>query len=281
MRRRKIDTENLGENTPISLRLPKKILDWIQDVCDNNPDLYTGRNHFVETACRYYLNSAPCPNCGNLNQRDAVSCSYCEARLPAFQEMIEQFYQVVSAYENMLQEGFDIFYEYHKIVNEIKSIIEDLPGELQEHLVEEFKRHLSLCDDFSVSSLVFYNYYNDIGPGFVYSELYKEHFAESSSLESALRAYFVFNFSRNKESDKRDPEEFQVIRHLAYYHACKKILSDDPANHLTSEYLKLRTPLESDLIKGIQAYNERLLLACEELNVFKRLLLILKDSKKE
>ena len=66
MRRRRIDVDNLGENTQISLKLPKKVLDWIEDAC-NEDSKFTGRSHFIDNACRYYLNLKPCPSCGKLN----------------------------------------------------------------------------------------------------------------------------------------------------------------------------------------------------------------------
>lgn len=275
MRRRKIDTENLGENTPISLRLPKKILDWIQEVCDNNPDLYTGRNHFIETACRYYLNCEPCSNCGNLNYREAVSCSYCENRLPAFEQMLEEFHSILNNYEEGINEGFELFAEYQNRVNEILQYISSLSDDvLRNHLIEEFKRHLGLCEDFAGAALEFYDDYNKLAPDFLYSDLYKEKLSNIYTLESDLHTFKKENLPLNVSLS-----QLEVISHLAYYHACKKIISDDPSNHLTPEYLNLQEPLAHECTYNIQVHNGRLQLANEELNVFRRLLAIFQETK--
>lgn len=122
MRRRKIDVENLGENTQISLKLPKKVLEWIEEAC-NDDSKFTGRSHFIDNACRYYLSLVPCPVCSTLNPRDANVCCNCKSPLQGMQNILEDIHSRIAEYE-----------EIHAMGCEIADLITDLLNTIHDYI---------------------------------------------------------------------------------------------------------------------------------------------------
>lgn len=125
-RRRKIDSEDVGERITTSLRLPVELLERI-DKAWKGSDKYTGRTHFIEKACEHYLNCEPCPKCMHLNHKRALVCSFCGAKLGLFSkniEYIESHLPFVHEVIDMISHDIE---SYDNLVEKIYWLIEKLP----------------------------------------------------------------------------------------------------------------------------------------------------------
>ena len=129
-RRRKIDSNNASERITTSLRLPVELLEQIDNAWKSS-DKYTGRTHFIETACNYYLDCEPCPNCGHLNNSTSVVCSHCEEKLKPFQDCADLIKEQLKHYSNSLKIISDGINTYDNLFEKIGWLIDKLPLENQ------------------------------------------------------------------------------------------------------------------------------------------------------
>lgn len=129
-RRRKIDSENTGERITTSLRLPIELLDRIDSVWKGS-DKYTGRTHFIESACNYYLDCKPCPNCGHLNSGTSVVCSHCEEKLTPFQDSINLIDNILKTYDQSFKDISESIAAYDNLFEKIGWLIDKLQSESQ------------------------------------------------------------------------------------------------------------------------------------------------------
>lgn len=126
VRRRKIDSEDVGERITTSLRLPVELLERIDNAWKGS-DKYTGRTHFIEKACEHYLNCEPCPNCNNLNHKQAVVCSFCETKLESFYKDVDSIKSLLFAVHEMIGTISDAVVSYDDLNEKIHWLVEKLP----------------------------------------------------------------------------------------------------------------------------------------------------------
>ena len=125
-RRRKIDSEDVGERITTSLRLPVELLERI-DKAWKGSDKYTGRTHFIEKACEYYLHCEPCPHCHNLNHNHALVCSFCGTKLDTFYMSVDWTKSLLSLVHKMIGAISDAVTSYDDLNEKIHWLVEKLP----------------------------------------------------------------------------------------------------------------------------------------------------------
>lgn len=136
--RRTIDTEKEGDNIPVSIKIPRLLLNEINAEVEKGIQnkKYTGRTDFICQAARYYLNLVPCPNpeCTARNPKDALHCAYCDIALPAYDAEIKNITETaarVNDCKTELNTKYNVFSELYsnieyRINKERKSIKGDL-----------------------------------------------------------------------------------------------------------------------------------------------------------
>lgn len=127
-RRRKIDSENVGERVSTSLRMPVELLKRIDDKWKSS-DEFTGRTHFIEKACEYYLDCEPCPKCGNLNSKESVVCSHCQSSLGVFQVLVNSVETFLKEVEKSVESIEKACAEYNDLDSKIQWLLEKLSPE--------------------------------------------------------------------------------------------------------------------------------------------------------
>lgn len=229
MRRRKIDVENLGENTQISLKLPKKILDWIEEACAENPE-FTGRSHFIDNACRYYLNLKPCHTCGELNPRDAVACAYCRAELDGMKEIAAEIRTYVSEFERLHEEGFALVDECISLNNGIEEYIESQKPSSQKYIRIELAKLTERFDKRIQNALDYFEVYRSKTPNFKPYE-YQQNFDlkipdYSTLLEKCCTIIYGTEYMVKCEDEKNRLPVYVELG-LYYYNIAKNVLEGD------------------------------------------------------
>lgn len=127
-RRRKIDSENVGERASTSLRLPVELLERIDNAWKSS-DEYTGRTHFIEKACRYYLDCEKCPNCGNFNHKQSVICSMCETKLGTFNRLLKLIEEMLHTYDEIIEDISKFVRDYDDLFGKIRWLLDKLKVE--------------------------------------------------------------------------------------------------------------------------------------------------------
>ena len=145
MRRRTIDTNEYGKNIQITLKLPEKILNSIDEALKNSNVNYTGRSHFIEEACKYYLNTKKCPKCGTLNIMDGTICSYCWNKLDSFKETAGILRVKFNIFTDILEELRQMRIEYGDTHNKIKWLIDKQKPDLKEYITSLISPLDSYC----------------------------------------------------------------------------------------------------------------------------------------
>lgn len=127
-RRRQGDSEDSAEKIAISLKLPKKLLNRIDSYWKENSDSFTGRTHFIEEACTFYLTCEKCRKCGRLNTPESRTCSYCGEELDGV-EYIEHKNRLIGAmsrYDEYVESILSYKEKYSDLDNKIKWYINKL-----------------------------------------------------------------------------------------------------------------------------------------------------------
>lgn len=122
------ESQPLGERIPISLKFPKTLLNAIDEVWKQNPE-YTGRTHFIEVACQFFLRCERCPRCDTLNTPESNICSHCGTPLNStekFQEIVTEIGKKVDLIEKTIQS----IISYRGVYDEINSKINLIAGRL-------------------------------------------------------------------------------------------------------------------------------------------------------
>ena len=279
MRRRKIDTENLGENTPISLRLPKKVLEWIQTFCETHPE-YTGRNHFIDIACRYYLNLEPCPNCGKLNPRDANVCAYCTTELQGMQDMLEEIQSHVLEYEEIHSIGCEVADTITALLNDIQEYINSLDVATREKIkleVSGFGHRCRLRVDFPNKYFTSYREKSLINNSFNFTR------NEELIIPDYPAVINTIAESLNKEHDALKTIssvdktfETAVLAGLYYYNTGKRMLNGD--NFSLKEIDNLSTGIEMSIKFAID-YSNALKESYDDLLIYQKMVKLLAEKQ--
>ena len=216
-RRRKIDSEDVGERVSTSLRLPIDLLNQI-DQAWKSSDEFTGRTHYIEKACEYYLDSYKCPNCGNINSKYSVVCSRCETRLKGFSEKIDE----VSAYL------IRVYDPCIKSIYDNISAYEDLNGKIN-WLLEKLSPTRRVAVD-SVISPIYTTILNGINKGYYFIETDKKY-----SQYNKLPLPSPIDLLCDRESLEKFVLEHGFsstsglgasINAVYYYHYCKLLLEN-------------------------------------------------------
>lgn len=221
MRRRKIDVENLGENIQISLKLPQKVLKWIEMACEDNPG-FTGRSHFIDNACRYYLNLEPCSNCGKLNPRDANVCAYCSTQLQGLHDILDKVQSYISDFENVHSLGCEINDTIDNLLNDTQNFINSLDDTIREKIDLELSGFFYRCKSRIKNPSLYFKIYHKKFPTFKTIFLNKEMIV--SDYKSVLLG-FIDNM--NEPLDESANSEAAVLTSLYYYNLAKTLLNGD------------------------------------------------------
>lgn len=282
MRRRKIDVENLGENTQISLKLPKKVLEWIEKACDENPT-FTGRSHFIDSACRYYLSLVSCPACGKLNPRDANVCCYCKTPLQGMQNLIEEIQSLVTEYEEVHTTGLEIADTITTLLLDINDFIRSLDIQTRKMIEGEVQDFAMRCYSRWAFSVTYFSEYRDL------SKSYKGFkFTRSAhDLELTIPEYptAITRFSEQLDSEgdeiktlstKDKTIKSSVLAGLYYYHIGKKILNGD--NFSLKEIDNLMNGFKI-CIRFARQYTDSLKESYDDLMVYRKMIQLLSERK--
>lgn len=127
-RRRQGEAESNTEKIAISLKLPKKLLERIDSYWKENSDSFTGRTHFIEEACSFYLTCERCRKCGRLNVPESPRCFYCGEELEGA-EYLEHKNRLISAmsrYDKYVESILSYKEKYSALDNNIKWYINKL-----------------------------------------------------------------------------------------------------------------------------------------------------------
>lgn len=181
----KRDSQSKGERIPISLKIPKTLLNAIDAVWKQNPE-YTGRTHFIETACQFFLRCEYCPKCNTLNTPASTLCSHCGAPLHAsevFQEIVTEIEKKVDLFEKTIQS----IISYRGVYDEIESKINLIAGRL-DGKKKDVVKYLLPADNSSLRSanervdhlISIYTYCSELGFVSTPEDLLKNLFPELS-----------------------------------------------------------------------------------------------------
>lgn len=127
-RRRQGDLEDNTEKIAISLKLPKKLLDRIDSYWKEKSSLFSGRTHFIEEACSFYLTCERCSKCGNLNTPQSKLCSYCGHKLEGeeYLEIKNSVIRELSYYDKIYESIISHKEQYDDLDNKIKWYLDKL-----------------------------------------------------------------------------------------------------------------------------------------------------------
>lgn len=282
MRRRKIDVENLGENIQISLKLPKKVLGWIEEACNENPT-FTGRSHFIDNACRYYLSLVPCPSCSKLNPRDANVCCYCKTPLQGMQNVLEEIQSLVTEYEEVHATGLEIADTITNLQLDINDFIRSLDTKTRQIIegeVDDFARRCYSRWAFSVGYFFEYRDLSKSYKGFKFTR-------SAHDLELTIPEYptALTRFSEKLDSEgdgiktlstTEGAVKSSVLTGLYYYHIGKKILNGD--NFSLKEIDNLLEGFKWSIRSALQ-YADSLKESYDDLMVYRKMIQLLSERQ--
>lgn len=172
-RRRQRNPDDEGSNVQISFKIPSGLLEKI-DLAWPMYGKYTGRGHYIEEACRYYLTLEECPECGTLHDEYATHCHVCGQKLHLFDDLtqnLKSLYDEAQRYMVMMRETinkFKIFcgniaYRLEKCdlnsQKEIEKIVDPLFSETDETM-NLFDTILNNISDFKMTDDMWYKVKN-------------------------------------------------------------------------------------------------------------------------
>lgn len=128
VRRRQGEPEDNAEKIAISLKLPKKLLDRIDSYWKGNSSTFSGRTHFIEEACSFYLTCEKCSNCGKLNTPQSKLCAYCGNKLEGeeYLSLKNTVIRELSYYDKIIESIISYKEEYIDLDNKINWYLEKL-----------------------------------------------------------------------------------------------------------------------------------------------------------
>lgn len=266
MRRRNISAEEKEERIQVSLKLPKSILDQIDKSWKSGSN-YTGRSHYIEEACKYYLDCVPCPNCGTLNKSTAHICSECEFKLQPYQQILSLIESEVHNYDQIhnhilsLKEEFDdlagkINWHLNKLEPEKKSVISDV--------LSLYIHSISLKMDVVNTYLKYYDAYSQdssVSPRDFLSEKFPD-FDVAQIIQTYIDTGDLDYSLSNKINDMHDDITYSLLNF--YYHSAKQILSNpEKPNRYFQTYSQLSTLRHSLWDRKMSLINvEKLISSC-------------------
>lgn len=245
MRRRNISSENEGGRVQVSLKLPKDVLDRIDESWKSG-EIYTGRSHYIEEACKYYLDCVPCPKCGTLNYSTAKVCSSCESKLEPYQGILQMIESLVNEYDDIYNQIVSCKDEFEDLTGKINWHIDKLDPKKKEIISEIISVDINTISH-NIESINHYLKYYDIfsqNPTAVPQDFISEKFPDFDVREMVKTYYengFV-DFPLSLADEIHDDMEYSLMNF--YHHSAKRILSNpnmfNKHFHTYSQLSKLR-----------------------------------------
>lgn len=125
----------------VNVRLPRPLVDKLDEIKNERG---TNRTIEVTRAINFLVNAQTCPECGTLNDIDAVVCSCCEKKLDNFREMVGELREVFDKFSALLEEIRKMRGEYEEMYDKISWLINKQKPEL----VTRIKSLLSPLDNY-------------------------------------------------------------------------------------------------------------------------------------
>lgn len=144
--RRRVSVGDLKERVPISLKLPKLLLDRIDEVWRNSEE-YTGRTHFIEKACVHYLSCEKCPECGKLNSMGSPFCGFCGTKLSGFKEALNNVIGEIQIYDGYNEKIFSLLREYDDLKDKIEWLLSQLSADKRQHIDDIISENRAIGDN--------------------------------------------------------------------------------------------------------------------------------------
>lgn len=234
MRRRNVSAEEKGERIQVSLKLPKEILDRIDESWMSG-GIYTGRSHYIEEACKYYLDCVPCPKCGVLNKSSARICSSCETKLEPYQDILRMIESLVREYDDACNEMISCTDEFNDLSGKINWHLKKLEPKKREIISEIVSPYVHLISNYIESVNNYLKYYDIFSKdsSSVPQDFFSEKFPDFDA-QKILQTYFetgVADISMSLLDEIHDDMEYSLMNF--YHHSAKRILSnpDQPNKH--------------------------------------------------
>lgn len=253
--RRRVSVDELKERVPISLKLPKILLDKIDEVWRNSDD-YTGRTHFIEKACSYYLSCEKCPECGNLNSIGSNICSRCETKLSGVTDTLNRLTTEIQLYDKLNENIFSLKKSYDELNSKIEWLCSQLTPE-KKQLIDNILSENLYPKDNPIGKICLYQNIHD---AFMPNNL-KDGGLKDSDYYDSVKENFVrtFNnyYSDNDDETKKDngvafQSKFEYIRYIIaiyctlnhdYFYAKSLINTDIKNLPKTSELVTINAGL--------------------------------------
>lgn len=260
MRRRNVSSEEKGERIQVSLKLPKEILDRIDESWKSG-EIYTGRSHYIEEACKYYLDCVPCPKCGTLNYSSAHICSSCETKLEPYQDILRMIESLVSEYDNVCNQMISCKDEFDDLSGKIHWHINKLDPKKWEIISEIISPYIHIISNYTESVNNYLKYYDIFSKdsSCVPRDLISKKFPDFDA-DKILQTYIeyldtgVANIPLSFVDEAHDDLEYSLMNF--FHHSAKRILlNPDMPNkhfHTYSQMLHLRSSLWDRRLKLIR-----------------------------
>lgn len=169
--------------------MPVELLKRIDDKWKAS-DEFTGRTHFIEKACEYYLDCEKCPVCGNFNHKLSVVCSMCESKLGAFQQSLDYLNELLLTCDRMINQIYDLVRSYDDLFGKINWLLDKLNDEKKSSVVNIIEDMFIITDRgifkgrFFIKCHEIYSKYTNlpiIEPPVLIEKCYIELFGENST----------------------------------------------------------------------------------------------------
>ena len=240
MRRRNISSENEGGRVQVSLKLPKDVLDRIDESWKSG-EIYTGRSHYIEEACKYYLDCVPCPKCGSLNSSKSKICSVCENKLKPYYDVLDNLREEVKILDDLHMEIVRLKGEYDDLKSKLKWLVsklnpknETLINDVTEIYLESINNSMNTVNSY----FKYYDFYSTQElPLTDFTDLIEEKYKEMHQKNlGSIMDMVTFN------TEYRDV----TYSFMHYYYRLAKLVLSDPSSLSYSELVQLHVNLASE-----------------------------------
>ena len=240
MRRRNISSENEGGRVQVSLKLPKDILNRIDESWKSG-EKYTGRSHYIEEACKYYLECEPCPECGHLNSYGSKVCSMCENKLKPYYAVLDDIREEVKIWDNLHMEIIRLKDEYDDLKSKLKWLVSKLNAEnetLVNDVTEIYLESINKSMNTVNSYFEYYDFYSTQElPLTDFTDIIEEKYKEKNQKDlGSIMDMITFNM------------EYRDVTYscVHYTYRSAKLLLSDPSSTSYKELVKLHIDLASE-----------------------------------
>lgn len=198
--RRRVSVGDLKERVPISLKLPKLLLDRIDDVWRNSEE-YTGRTHFIEKACAHYLSCEKCPECGKLNSMGSPFCGFCGTKLSGFKEALNNVIGEIQIYDKYNESIFSLMREYDDLKDKIEWLLSQLSADKRQHIDDIISENRAIGDNLMQGVSGYHKFYTHISKNGLSKDYPADYFRVVSTPQVVIlyyRAKQLVEFAENQ-----------------------------------------------------------------------------------